>query len=430
MQLCLTKLLVSGQDDGLPETLTEESLIDNLQAIRAVARDHSHPAQKSVEAAFDGHMMEVSERRDDEGISLPCPHEDCTYSTIRASDERQLDSLIKLLSMHLKVNHGQDIESGSSEGQLRGMSKEDKAAKELEAATTKRDIKKVVDDATLNLCEARFFAMPLNLKVLSQNMPITQSPVNTVIDFSRQGVNVTHPELLRKLHSRVSTDMRLGQFSDSNLKGSHTSGDALVAVQAKLDKNQLQLGKPMKELSNVKEAVRAAHNYCILARNFHPLDTSPQAFFRVVLEMYLNGPPTVQNLACLFEKFIHENAVRAHKKEVPLSYKEILDLWNTYIVPSVINRSTFENMINEKLKSLPTEGKSKRGSDNSQKSAKKQRRMTYCPNWNKSATPPFCSNQQAADGCIDATGNFLSHSCSKKFGAGFCGSSKHNIHTH
>ena len=58
----------------------------------------------------------------------------------------------------------------------------------------------------------------------------------------------------------------------------------------------------------------------------HPLDTSPQAFFRVVLEMYLNGPPTVQNLACLFEKFIHENAVRAHKKEVPLSYKEILDL--------------------------------------------------------------------------------------------------------
>ena len=413
--------------------MSEESLIDNLQAIRSVARDHSHPAQKVIEGEFESHLGETDERREDESIFLSCPHDDCAYETIKTSDERQLESLIKLLSMHLKVNHGEDTDGGNSESQLKGMSKEDRVAKELEAATAKREIKKVVDDATLNLCEARFFSMPLNRKTLGQNMPVTQTPVNTVVDLSHQGVNVTRPELLRKLHSRASTSLRLPEFSDTNLKGTQSSGDALVAVQAKLDKNQLELGRPLKQLESVQEAVRAAHNYCILARNFHPLDTSPQAFFRVVLELYFNGPPSVQNLSSLFEKFIHESAVRAHKRDVPLSYKEILDLWNTYIVPSVINRSMFENMINEKLKAWPLEGKGrgKRGSDSRYKSTgKKQRQLVYCPHWNKTATPPFCSNEQTIDGCKDAAGNNFSHACSKKFGAGFCGSSKHNIHTH
>ena len=43
-----------------------------------------------------------------------------------------------------------------------------------------------------------------------------------------------------------TTGLQLGEFPDLNLKGSHSSGDALVEVQAKLDKNQLQLGHPMK----------------------------------------------------------------------------------------------------------------------------------------------------------------------------------------
>ena len=53
----------------------------------------------------------------------------------------------------------------------------------------------MIDGATLNPGGARFFVMPFNRKVLGLNIPFAQSPENTVIDFSHQGVNVTDPEL-------------------------------------------------------------------------------------------------------------------------------------------------------------------------------------------------------------------------------------------
>ena len=426
------KPVIAGLNQDLLE-LDDEALHENLQSIRQVAKDHTHPGHRPLEGEteMDISMVTEMERQGDQSISLSCPHEDCSYSTVKAADGK-LEALVKLLSIHLRVNHGEVTEAESHEGFSRSMTKEDKAGKELEAATAKREIKKVIDDASLNLCEARFFSMPLNKKVLAQNMPVTQSPVNTVIDLSDRGVNVTHPELLRKLHSRAQTGIRLRDCSDTNIKSVYSSGDELVPIQAKLDRNQLQLGRPQKQIDSVQEAVKAVHNYCILARNFHPLDTSQQALFRVVLEMYLNGRPTVQNIIQLFEKFMHENAVRAHKREVPLSYKDILDLWNTYIVPSVISRSTFEDMIDAKLKGLPSEGrgKNKCGAPYSPNTDKKQKRGPYCPNWNNSVAPPFCSNQQAGDGCHDAAGNYLVHACSKKFGGRFCNSSKHNVHTH
>ena len=74
------------------------------------------------------------------------------------------------------------------------------------ATTAKRDIKKLVDDATLKPHEARFFAIPPNRKVLGLNTPFTQSPENTVIDSSHQGANLTYPELYGScLHGRATT---------------------------------------------------------------------------------------------------------------------------------------------------------------------------------------------------------------------------------
>ena len=42
----------AGQNDGLPETL-----IDNLQAIKAASWVHQHSAQKSEKASVIGHML-------------------------------------------------------------------------------------------------------------------------------------------------------------------------------------------------------------------------------------------------------------------------------------------------------------------------------------------------------------------------------------
>ena len=67
-------------------------------------------------------------------------------------------------------------------------------------------------------------------------------------------MNVTYPELCESctvVTPLQLTGLRLGEFPDPNLKGSHLSGDSWVAVQAKLHKDQLQSGQPMKQLFGV-----------------------------------------------------------------------------------------------------------------------------------------------------------------------------------
>ena len=63
-------------------------------------------------------------------------------------------------------------------------------------ATKKMTFQKTVDDAMANLCEARFFSMPLDYKSLGQNMPTNITPVNTVVDMSHIGVDITNTKTL------------------------------------------------------------------------------------------------------------------------------------------------------------------------------------------------------------------------------------------
>ena len=107
-----------------------------------------------------------------------------------------------------------------------------------------------MDDASHNLCEARFLPFPLDLKSLGMNMPVTISPVLTIVDLSYVGVDINNPELLRKMHNRAVTNIRLRDFSDTNLRNYHTAGDALVAVET--TRSQLQLGRCLKQLEGTK----------------------------------------------------------------------------------------------------------------------------------------------------------------------------------
>ena len=91
------------------------------------------------------------------------------------------------------------------------------------------------------------------------------------------------------------------------------------------------MGKKVKNLDDPMDCVKAFFNYCILAQNIHVLDWSPQALMKVVLEKYSAGLTTVEMFERLFEKFIHENAVRAQKRATPLTYQEILTKYNTTI---------------------------------------------------------------------------------------------------
>ena len=420
---------VSGA--GFPNPLDGADFDDNMEDLRQIAQDHTHPAARARSQAdnVDGHRPS-SYQIGSEGpelMSLRCQADGCSFSTIKSQDPTDLQHLVKLLDIHTRTVH--DVATTDKEdSEERDPSRAAKKSRELKAALASRKVTKTLDDANLNLCEARFYTFPMNLKVLGQNMPVTATPINTVVDLSHLGVDVTNSEVLRKIHSRGETSMELNHFSDTNMRASNSSSDELVAIQAKFDKNQLKLGRHLKEIANVKEALKAFSNYMAIARHFHPLDTSQMALQRVALEKFFIASPTVADYSRFFKKFVHESSVRAHMKAVPLSYKEILDIWNTYIQPPSITQINIEKMVDEKIKKMAG-GKGRQGKsvDNRAKKPKHQ----WCPSWNVTPTPPFCTNQQIDGGCIDGSGSQYVHSCSFRLArGGTCGSNKHNKHTH
>ena len=147
----------------------------------------------------------------------------------------------------------------------------------------------LTDDASRNLCEARYFKVPMDNNVLAQNMPIATSPVNTVVDFSHLRVDMSSKETTKKVHYRAKTNFRLKDFSDSNLKSFNATGDEMVALQ--FTKEQLQLDKKMKPHDNPKECIKAAYNYAAMHGQFHPMDWSPEALLKTMLDKMFEGPP-------------------------------------------------------------------------------------------------------------------------------------------
>ena len=103
---------------------------------------------------------------------------------------------------------------------------------------------------------------------------------------------------------------------------------------------------------NPKDCVMAFYNYCALATNYHVLDWSPKALLKVALEKFFSGPPTVSQYNLLFEKYITENAIRAQKRACPLTYPEILQLWNSFVCTYSDNLSNVEAIVDQKIKSL------------------------------------------------------------------------------
>ena len=296
-----------------------------------------------------------------------------------------------------------------------------------------RQVEKTVDDATSNLSDARFFPMPLDKKSLGQNMPAIITPVNTVVDMSHVGVDITNAETLRKCHDRTLTSKKLKDFSDSNLRLSHAAGDALVAVHT--SKDTLKLGKDQKQLGDTQECVRAFYNFCALSHNFHVLDRSPMALLKLVLEKQFTGPPTVDQYSSLFDKFIHESANRAQRRSVPLSYQEILQIWNTFIVPNNMSSSVIEAMIEKKLnlnKNLNSRIQLQGNRGGAGGSPAKRPRISFCETWNQNTSLPLCTNTPTRGGCVDANGKFLVHSCSyrDRNTRATCKSDKHGLKLH
>ena len=113
---------------------------------------------------------------------------------------------------------------------------------------------------------------------------------------------------------------------------------------------------------------------------------------------------------------------RAQKNGVPLTYMEIVGLWNTFIVPSSINLGAVDKAIDDKMKQF-MKSRGPPPSPNLTSSPKKPRltKDEYGQDWNTS---------KSLGGCMSG-GKYLRHSCSKKTPTGrTCGSEGHRYYTH
>ena len=332
-----------------------------------------------------------------------------------------------------------DTLTTNSDGTNTGRS--DRAHREYIAATKPRTIIKVLDDATTNLTEGRFLPMPLDLKVLGRNLPPAIKPENTVIDLSYAGVDVTNVDTLRKCHDRTLVNKKLKDFSDHNLRTSHSAGDALVAIET--SKDSLKLGKEMKNLANTEECVRAYYNFLALSHNFHVLDYSPMALLKLVLEKQFTGPPLVEQYQKMFEKYVHDSATRAHKKNPPPTYTDLLLIWNTFVAPNSMSSTSMEAFVDNRVDKKLRQQSGKRGGDGGRDRhvsgspggppfKRPKPFVNFCQSWNDRTSHPLCDNQTAPGGCVDSSGKLYKHSCSWKNKLTFraCGSANHGLHFH
>ena len=454
------------QDPGFPPNLTEADLGATITKLQQTTNSCKHPAAKQSEGDIHFQVSSGPEvppspvitsaphnsssgrgsmpsmepgaaqgNRVWQEVTQYCPITGCSFHSYETHDPNLLDACLRQLELHMKISH--DIDSADQCGGSNNNSSSnvpDKSQREYREATKQRQIKKTVDDANLNLTEGRFFAVPLDNKVVAQNMPIVNTPINSVVTFSHLGVDVATKELIRKLHNRAATGLRLKEFSETNLKSFHAAGDEMVAV--KYEKDQLQLGKKQKALDDPRECIKAFYNYAAMHGQFHPLDWSPKALLKVVLDKASESSPTVSQYENLFEKFINENAGRAQKNGVPLTYADIVTLWTTFISTNSVTINQMyvdklvQNSILQQVKGNKPSGKRPGGGPSN--SPNKKPKVEFCSDWNTNKTFPLCTNTQAPGGCKTEDDKFLKHACSKKVDSygKRCGSENHGFHMH
>ena len=178
-------------------------------------------------------------------VTQYCPHTPCEWASYRTYDPAHLRSCIDQLVVHIGAEHGDG--DMTAVGRPRSANK---GSMEYKAATKPRTVSKVTDDACQNLCEARYWSFPMDIKTAGLNMPVSASPVVTSLDLSYVGVEVSAAEIVKRVHDRSTVTLRLRDFSDSNLRSYQAPGDALVAIGT--SQSQLHLGRSYKDLEGTK----------------------------------------------------------------------------------------------------------------------------------------------------------------------------------
>ena len=361
---------------------------------------------------------------------VKCPKSMCAWTSNKSRDAAALVGMVAELECHLKYEHGGS--QASSEAQDEGQSERD----EFKAATTAQTIPESMDDRNFLLCKGRFLPGGVNWKNVAKACPLVQAPELTRIDLAHIGLHTLNQKTIKNCHDRSCRSLKLQHFTTENLRATKNE----LEKKYNLSGGEMIEGKDYKEVKSAGDAVMAVYNFSQLWRYIHPGDIFPQAMFRVVLEHFLEGSVTsVGPVLRFFVTVLHENANRACRKELPLTYEENCAKWD------LVNRQTYPALQGQRENITPNMSSAikgltsalnvfkkgeKRGSPGQAVgSNKRTKRIFYCNTYN---TVGGCRNVQSTKGCVGKDGSVYKHGCSVKVQPGnrSCNSKDHTAQNH
>ena len=87
-------------------------------------------------------------------VTQYCPMVRCSFASFPTRDPSLLGFCVDQIKIHLKYTHEISMSESGESGSNSSNTQPDKSYKEYEEATKQREVKKVLDDASRNLCEA------------------------------------------------------------------------------------------------------------------------------------------------------------------------------------------------------------------------------------------------------------------------------------
>ena len=394
--------------------------------------DYVPRMQDSFEEA-DAH--EGYDKHDGELFVKYCDREGCNFVTMKSRNPAAINGILKELEFHIRDRHSNDG--------ARMVDQDSAGRRAFIEATRQTIVHEGVDNRSSILHEVRLRPGILDYKMGARMTPIVQTACYCYPDFSHLDVRVMNGKTMQWLHDRSCQCLRLQMFSKTNLSARE--------IEAGGRGNPAEENS-LKALENVGDAVIAVDNYSVCYSWIHPACYAAKALQRLVLRKFAsNNIRSVKQVDKFFVDVTCENACRATRKELPLTYDELLAKWDrewppvAHVVREQASQHSalaanlsqlhkeFKDFRNQtqKRNSSPSGGVSSGTVNLGKKFLKKWKKGAsgYCPDFN---TVQGCSNppSQSGAGCIKDSVE-MKHACSLWInGRGYCNSSEHNRQNH
>ena len=390
-----------------PRRITAESpprsLIDSpiLRDSASVAASSSHPGYKTKKEIIYFQKCDF-----------------CDWISTQTPDAQALTGLVEEKRLHMSTAHN----GGPPLVGNVGVANEARPVAEREdyqLATAPRIIAEGIDDRKSQFSEGRFLMGPLNWKNVFSAMPLSQEPTFARIDLGVIGTPTLNANTIARAHSRAARDLSLDNFSAVNLKRNRDRTRLLMKP------NGFEEGDGFVELVETSDAVLAVSNYVDVMRFLHPLDYGPQALFKVVLERFVIDDSQAEDIKKFFAACIEENAGRAVRGELPMSYNDCKTQWKMMPENKNEDRDGLSPAQFDRLKKQLF-SEFKKNKSNGGPPHKKQR-LPYCGKFN---LPKGCPYKKTEEGCRSPDNFLARHACNVKVNGVYCGAKDHNANSH